>query len=103
MDEERKETKKRGCQTQVPWTKERVDSFIEMAMLNDDEAFIMRSRVLKVPVSTQATYLSLSESRVHQIVSELKIKYDNLQREVNDPQKFPPRRFSKEEVWMDTH
>lgn len=97
------ERKKHKCQTQVPWTKSRVDKFIEMAMLNDDEAYIMRSRIHKIPVSTQATYLGYSESNIHRMVRELKKKYDIVQKEVNDPEIFPPRKFSKEEVWMDTH
>lgn len=101
--DEREKPKKRKCRTQVPWTKSRVDKFIEMAMLNSDEAYIMHSRIHKIPVSVQADYLGYSKSNIYRMVRELKKKYDIIQKEVNDDKIFPPRKFSKEEVWMDTH
>jgi len=103
MDKKKKKRKEKECYTQVPWTKDRVDMFIEMAMLDDDEAYIIRSRVHKIPVSVQARYLDYSESTIHAMVRKLKLKYDVVQRQVNDPKIFPPRKFSKDEVWMDLH
>lgn len=84
---------------QVEWTKKLTEDFIDMAMLSDDEAYIMRSRVKNVPVSIQADTLSCSEATVHRMIAKIKRKYDIVQRE--NPEHFPPRKKSAKEKWMD--
>lgn len=86
---------------QVRWTKQLTEDFIDLAMLSDDEAYIIRSRVKNTPVSIQASELSCSESTVHRMIAKLKKKYDLVQKE--NPDKFPPRRKSAKETWMDEH
>lgn len=89
---------------QVDWTRDRLDLFIEKAMLSKDEIYIMTSRIQDTtPVSQQAIHLHCSESKVHYMIRELKRKYDIVQKEVNDPKKLPPRRESAKERYMDTH
>lgn len=83
----------------VRWTKKLLEDFYEHALLNDDEQYIMESRIKGVPVSLQADHLCCSESTVHRMISNIKKKYDLVQKEY--PEKFPPRRNSKEEAWMD--
>lgn len=84
---------------QVKWTKKLTEDFIELAMLSDDEAYIIRSRVKGTPVSIQADYLCCSESTVHRMIAKMKNKYDNIQKEY--PEKFPVRKKSAKETWMD--
>ncbi|MCQ2962205.1 MAG: hypothetical protein MJ235_07720 [archaeon] len=86
---------------QVHWTKKLLDDFIEEALLSDDEIFIMKSRIQGMPVSRQAMELNRSESSIHQMISKLKRKYDIVQQ--HNPDKFPKRKMSKEEQYMDTH
>lgn len=86
---------------QVAWTKKVLEDFIELAMLSDDEAFIMRSRCKGWTVTMQALELKKSESSVHRTINMLKKKYDVVQAEY--PDRFPPRKSSKKETYMDTH
>lgn len=86
---------------QVIWTKKVLEDFIELAMLTEEEAFIMRSRVKGVTVTQQAMELNKSESSVHRMINQLKKKYDAVQAE--HPDRFPPRKFSAKETYMDTH
>lgn len=86
---------------QVKWTKQLTEDFIDLAMLSDDEAYIMRSRVKGEWVTAQARHLQCSEPTVHRMIAKLKKKYDTVQKEY--PDKFPPRRKSDKETWMDNH
>lgn len=86
---------------QVRWTKQLTEDFIELAMLSEEEAYIMRSRVKSTPISIQSDYLCCSESTVHRMIAKLKKKYDAVQLE--HPDKFPPRKFSAKETWMDNN
>lgn len=86
---------------QVTWTKKIIEEFIELAYLSEDEATIMRTRAQGWTVSRQAAELNKSESSVHQMIKNLKMKYDVVQRE--HPDKFPKRQFSAKEKYMDTH
>ena len=86
---------------QVPWTKKLMEDFIEEGMLTDDEAFILRTRVKGWTVTQQALELHKSESTVHKMIRKIKIKYDRVQNQ--DPDKYPIRFKSKEELYMDTH
>lgn len=86
---------------QVNWTKKLLENFYEYALLNDDEIYIMESRIKGTPVSLQAAHLCVSESTVHRMISKIKKKYDAVQKE--HPDKFPPRRASAKETWMDEH
>ena len=86
---------------QVRWTKKVLEEFCEYALLNEDEIYIMQSRVKGVPVSIQASVLCCSESTVHRMISKLKKKYDVVQKEY--PEKFPIRRTSSKETWLDNN
>lgn len=86
---------------QVIWTDKILSAFIEKAMLNDEEIYIMKSRCQNVPVSAQAMHLHCSESRVHRMIAKLKKKYDAVQLEF--PEEFPIRRQSQKELYMDNH
>lgn len=85
---------------QVPWNKIILEKFIEVAMLNEEEEAIMRTRVEGWTITRQALELGMSESKVSKIIARLKIKYDNVQK--YEPL-LPPRRSSAEETYMDTH
>lgn len=85
---------------QVPWNKIILETFIEEALLNEDEEMIMRTRVAGWSRLQQSDKLGMSVSSVDKIISDLKVKYDNVQK--YNPL-LPPRKFSKEETWMDTH
>lgn len=85
----------------VHWTKQLTEDFIDLAMLNEDESYILRSRVKNTPISIQADYLCCSPRTVDRMIKELKHKYDLVQKEY--PDKFPVRRTSATEKWLDTH
>lgn len=86
---------------QVVWTSKILELFKEKALLTEDEMFIMESRIKGHPVTYQAQHLNCSEATVHRMISKLKKKYDQVQKEF--PEHFPPRRYSTKETWMDTH
>lgn len=86
---------------QVKWTKQVFQDFCDYALLNDDEIYIMESRIKGVPVSMQASHLCCSESTVHRMIKTLKMKYDLVQSE--NPDKFPVRKKSEKETWMDNN
>lgn len=86
---------------QVRWTKKVTEDFIELAMLTEDEEYILRSRIKGTPVSIQADHLCCSDSTVHRIISKMKKKYDLVQKEY--PERFPVRRKSAKETWMDNN
>lgn len=86
---------------EVDWTRQLLNDFIHEAMLTEEEVFLMETRMKGMPVSRQAMELNRSESSVHQMISRVKKKYDIVQKA--HPDKFPKRRVSKEERYMDTH
>ena len=85
---------------QVPWNKIILEEFIKEAMLTKEEEEVMRTRVAGWTRVRQSHELGMSLSTIDRIIRILKIKYDNVQK--YDPI-LPPRRFSKEETYMDTH
>lgn len=86
---------------QVPWTKDVLNNFCEMAMLSETERFIMETRVKGWTITRQALELNCSESSVHRQINILKKKYDIVQKE--HPDMFPIRKTSAAEIYMDTH
>lgn len=86
---------------QVKWTKNILKEFEDLAMLSDDECYIMESRCKNVSVSAQAQHLNVSESTIARMINRLKVKYDAVQKEY--PDKFPKRKFSAKETWMDNN
>ena len=86
---------------QVPWTKSRIDKFVELGMLNEEQEYLMRSRVRGATVTEQAMHLNCDPSTIHRKIKKIKEIYDVVQKEHADI--FPPRRTSKEEEYMDTH
>ena len=84
---------------QVAWTDRLTEDFIKFGALSEEEAYIMRSRVRGATVVQQSIYLNCSESKVHRTIALLKRKYDCVQAE--NPDKFPKRKKSAKETWMD--
>lgn len=86
---------------EVLWTKQLLHDLYDYALLTEDEQYIMESRIKGIPVSIQAEHLCCSKSTVERAISKIKKKYDAVQKE--HPDKFPPRRKSAKETWMDKH
>lgn len=74
---------------QVQWTRTILDAFAEEAMLSDEEYQIMETRIKGWTVTRQAMYFNKSESAIHSIIKNLKIKYDAAQQ--NRPDVLPER------------
>lgn len=85
---------------QVPWNKLILETFIDLAMLTEDEEKIMRTRIAGWTITKQAITFGMSESSINRIIKRLKIKYDDVQQ--YSPL-LPPRKYSVEETYMDTH
>lgn len=85
---------------EIKWNKLIVETFIEEAMLNKDEEWILRTRVAGWTVSQQADYMGVSNSTVNRYIKTLKEKYDNVSK--YNPL-LPPRKPSKEEEYMDNN
>lgn len=85
---------------EVLWNKPLVERFCELAMLSEDERFIVETRAKGWSVSKQAQALNCSESTVAKKIALLKKKYDAVQKHDD---MLPPRRSSAKETWMDTH
>lgn len=83
---------------QVPWSKIILETFIEEAVLTKDEEMIIRTRVAGWSRIKQSMELGMSVSTVDRHIAMLKKKYDQVQK--YNPI-LPPRKFSKEEVYMD--
>lgn len=85
---------------QVPWCRKYLDIFAREACLSELEIRIMETRVKGWSRTRQSMELGLSPSTLDRMISKLKRKYDLAQ---SQNPVLPPRRFSAEEVWMDTH
>lgn len=85
---------------QVPWNKIILEEFIQLATLTKEEEMIMRTRVAGWSRVRQSMELGMSLATVDRIIRRLKIKYDHIQ--PYSPL-LPPRKYSSEETWMDTH
>lgn len=85
---------------QVLWNKIILEEFIELASLSKDEEMIIRTRVAGWSRLQQADKLGMSLATVDRIINKLKIKYDHVQRYSAI---LPPRKFSAQELYMDTH
>lgn len=85
---------------QVAWSKIILEEFISEALLTEEEEIIMRTRIKGWTITKQSMELGMSEAKVNKIIAELKKKYDNVQK--YNPI-LPPRKSSKEELYMDTH
>lgn len=85
---------------QVIWSKIVLEEFISLAGLTDTEEKIMRTRVAGWTITKQAQTFGMSESSVSRVIKVLKVKYDAVQ--PYSPL-LPPRKFSIQELYMDTH
>lgn len=85
---------------QVPWNKIIYDEFVELAALNEEEQDILRTRMQNWTITKQSMEFGMSKSKIDNIISRLKVKYDAVQ-PYSD--KLPPRKFSAKETYMDTH
>lgn len=87
---------------QVDWNKYIYETFSELAMLNDEKKKILLTRIKdNWTISRQAMEFGMSERSVKRRISELKRKYDEVQKRV--PDKLPKRRKSKVEDYMDNN
>ena len=85
---------------QVLWTKLILETFIREANLTKEEEMIMRTRVAGWSITKQATEFKMSEATVNRKIRILKRKYDEVQKHSYI---LPPRKFSMQELYMDTH
>lgn len=85
----------------VTWSKNTLEFFYENAMLNDEEKYLMESRIKNTPISIQCEVLGYSRSTVNRMISNIKKKYDVVQHEY--PDRLPPRIKSSKESWMDNN
>lgn len=85
---------------QVIWSKIILETFIEEANLNKEDEWIMRTRVAGWSRVKQSQELHISLSCLDKRIRRLKKRYDEVQK--HNPL-LPPRKFSAEELWMDTH
>lgn len=65
---------------EVLWNKYIVETFVELAMLNELEEMILRTRISGMSRVAQAEKFSISISTVDRIIKQLKIKYDNVEK-----------------------
>lgn len=84
---------------EVPWNRIIFERFSSLAMLNEDELKILETRIAGWTRVKQAREFGMSLATVDRIISRLKDKYDTVQ--IYDDI-LPPRRYSKEEEYMDT-
>lgn len=76
---------------QVPWNKIIVEHFVTLAMLTDDEEWVLRTRVAGMSIVQQSMELGMSVSTINRIIARLKKKYDEVEK--FDPM-MPPRKGS---------
>lgn len=82
------------------WTSRLTELFIEKAMLNEDEQYILKSRIAGYTISEQSRYLNISERSVSRIIKTLQDKYDIVQSE--EPTRFPKSKANQcdAEIYM---
>lgn len=85
---------------QVPWNEDIYMEFCRLAMLPELEREVLRMRIMGFSVVKTSMELDISVSSVNRLIALLKRKYDKVQ--PLSP-KLPPRRYSAQETWMDTH
>lgn len=85
---------------QVLWTKVIVETFIQEAMLSKEEEEVLRTRVAGWTRTEQSMKLGMSVSKIDKITKVLKLKYDKAQQHCVI---LPPRKFSIQELYQDTH
>lgn len=85
---------------QVPWNLIILEEFIRIGGLTKEEEEIMRTRVAGWTITQQSMRLGMSTAKVNNLIKRCKIKYDNVQ-----PYSaiLPPRKFSAQETYMDSH
>lgn len=85
---------------QVPWNEAIYSEFCKLAMLSTIEREVLRTRIMGHSITQQSIEFNLSRSTINRIISNLKRKYDEVQK-LSD--KLPERRSSAEETWMDNN
>lgn len=85
---------------QVPWNKIILEEFVKLGGLTKEEEIVIRTRVAGWTRVKQSIDLGMSLSTLDRIIRRLKVKYDMVQ--PYSPL-LPPRKFSAEETYMDTH
>lgn len=85
---------------EIKWNKLIVETFVEEAMLNKDEEWILRTRVAGWTISQQCDFMGCSKSTMDRYIKVLKQKYDDVSK--YNPL-LPPRKSSKEEEYMDNN
>lgn len=80
---------------QVPWNKLILEEFIDLALLNSEEEFVLRTRIAGWSIDQQADKLNISNSSVNRIIRKLKLKYDKVQKHSS---LLPTRKKRKSEL-----
>lgn len=101
MNNSKKTRKKKEIMKQVPWTKTMLEDFIQEALLTEDEAFLMRTRVSGWSQIRQSMEMNISTTKVSSLIKSCKEKYDRVAEQF--PDRFPPRKLSKAEEAMDAN
>lgn len=78
-----------------------MEFFIDKGMLNEEQIYILSSRVKGTTVTEQSLHLNKSISSINRQISKIKRIYDVVQEEY--PDRLPIRRYSAREQYMDTH
>lgn len=84
---------------QVPWSKTTLEDFIKEGLLNEDEIFVIRTRLAGWSQVKQSMEMNVSTSTISNIMTRCRKKYDILHKQF--PERFPKRRTSKIEKCLD--
>lgn len=84
----------------IQWNKVLYDEFCELAMLNEDEKFILETRIKGWTITQQCEELRMSRTSVCRMIADLKKRYDSVQ---PYSKTLPIRKHSKQEDYMDNN
>lgn len=69
---------------QIEWTLNKVRFVEEKAMLSEEECYVLEQRVRGASITSIALALHRSNSTIHNIIRNIRIKYDRVQKEYPD-------------------
>ena len=86
---------------EIHWNKLVFEKFIDLAMLNDFQIELMKSRIKGDTVRNQSRMFHVSESTIAREIKHLKQLYDVVQKQ--HPEELPVRKNSAKEDYMDNN
>lgn len=90
------EARRQTVAKQVIWTKQIIDEFAELALLNEDEIEILKMRAEGKTIVQQSMKIGLSEAAINSITARLKLKYDMVQ---PNSKYMPKRKLTVKETY----